>query len=155
MPENSKKELQPSNTREVAKSETAKTLQLSQTEFIDLSGLSDEQINALKLKHADGMMELNKQALGSKIDINTLNAALTSFNQQTEEATKGGHSATIQYSHKDPTGMSRTEVIIGNTEHAATGKLTRSATGETDKTLLIIIVVCVALVVIAMIAMGK
>ena len=105
----------------------APTLKLDQTVSLDLSGLSESQITELKMRHAEGMVDLAKKATEIGIDVKALDASLTSFNTQTDRATQGGYSATIQ--HSQTTSIGRTDVIIGNTEKAASGRLSRSVTG--------------------------
>lgn len=130
-----------------------KTLKLAQAEVLDLDGLSDSQISELRLQHAKGMLSLQQKAQEMKIDVAALDASLNSFNVQTEKASQTGASATIQ--HSQTTSIGRTEVIIGNTDRAAAGKLSRSATGEKDKTLMIIGIIAVVVVLIAIFAGGK
>ena len=123
------------------------TLQLTRTDSIDLTGLTESQIAELKKRHAECVIDLQLKADGMKLDVGALDAALTSFNTQTDRATKNGSSATIQ--HSQTTSIGRTEVIIGNTDKAASGKLSRSATGEESNTLKIVVIVAIALILIA------
>jgi len=124
-------------------------LQLNQTDSIDLSGLSEGQISELKIRHAEGIADLKKKALEMQIDVAALDANLTSFNTQTERAMQSGHSATIQ--HSQTTSIGRTEVIIGNTEHAAGGRLSRSATGRSGcafYTVLVVVIIILTVIFI-------
>lgn len=132
--------------------EPSTTLQLAQTDSIDLTGLNDSQIAEIKMRHASGMIDLKRKAEEMRLDVGALDASLTSFNTQADKATKDGHSATIQ--HSQTTSIGRTEVIIGNTEKAASGKLSRSAIGEPNNILKIVLIVAAALVLIA-VFMGK
>jgi hypothetical protein len=52
--------------------------------------------------------------------VSALDAALTSFTDQTAKATQAGAHATIQ--HSQTSAIGRTEVVIGNTERAAAGR---------------------------------
>lgn len=54
--------------------------------------------------------------------------------------------------HTQTTSLGRTEIVIGNTVRAASGKLSASATGVADRTPWIIAIVAVCAVVIALIA---
>lgn len=132
---------------------TDKSLKLTQNDVIDLSGLSDNQISELRLQHAKGLLSLQHKAQEMKIDVAALDASLNSFNDHTANATQAGTSATIQ--HSQTTSIGRTEVIIGNTDRAAAGKLSRSAAGEKDRTLMIIGIIAVAVVLVAMFVGGK
>ncbi|MNV89896.1 hypothetical protein D3C71_1842300 [compost metagenome] len=118
-----------------------------------MSGLSDNQVSELRLQHAKGLLSLQQKAQEMKIDVAALDASLNSFNDQTAKATQTGASATIQ--HSQTTSIGRTEVIIGNTDRAAAGKLSRSAAGERDRTLMIIGIIAVAVVLVAMFMGGK
>lgn len=132
---------------------TDKSLKLTQSDVLDLSGLSDSQISELRLQHAKGLLSLQQKAQEMKIDVAALDASLNSFNDQTSKATQAGTSATIQ--HSQTTSIGRTEVIIGNTDRAAAGKMSRSAVGEKDRTLIIIGIIAVAVVLVAMFVGGK
>ncbi|UVE47772.1 hypothetical protein KS461_11010 [Pseudomonas chlororaphis] len=130
-----------------------KSLKLTQNDVLDLSGLSESQVSELRLQHAKGLVSLQQKAQEMKIDVAALDASLSSFNDQTAKATQAGTSATIQ--HSQTTSIGRTEVIVGNTDRAAAGKLSRSAAGEKDRTLIIIGIIAVAVVLVAMFMGGK
>lgn len=130
-----------------------KALKLTQNDVLDLSGLSESQVSELRIQHAKGMISLQQKAQEAKIDVAALDASLSSFNDQTSKATQAGASATIQ--HSQTTSIGRTEVIIGNTDRAAAGKLSRSATGERDRTLVIVGIIAVAAVLVAMFIGGR
>ena len=146
MPEENKNQVQTYDQQN--KSPVEKTLKLNETQVLDLSSLSDGQISELKSQHARGMVELKNKAEDLKIQVGALDATLSSFNDQTSKATQSGSSATISFTQT--TTLGRTEVIIGNTDKAATGKLSRSATGEKDKTIWIIGIIAAAAVLVAL-----
>lgn len=141
-----------SNIQKASDATPSNVLNLSDLSKIDLTGLSEDQINALRVKQAECMLDLQKKREEIKIDVCALNASLTSFNDQTEKATRDGHSATIQ--HSQDTSLGRTEVIVGNTDKAASGKLSLSAAGQSDNLIKIVLIIAGALVLIAMFA-GK
>jgi len=124
-------------------------LNLSSNSVLDLSGLSDQQIAELREQHASGMIDLQRKAAELKVDVGALDAALTSFNDQTAKATREGNSATI--THVQTSSAGRTEVMIGNTDKAASGKISRAARGETDKTIWYVGIAAAAAVVVALI----
>ncbi|MFL1517142.1 hypothetical protein [Pseudomonas prosekii] len=130
-----------------------KSLKLTQNDVIDLNGLSDSQVSELRIQHAKSLLSLQQKAQEMKIDVAALDASLNSFNDQTAKASQAGSSATIQ--HSQTTSIGRTEVIIGNTDRAAAGKLSRSAAGEKDRTLIIIGIIAVAVVLVAMFMGGR
>lgn len=131
---------------------TDTTIRLTQNEVLELTGLDATQIAELKNQHAAGVIELKKKADELKIDVAALDAALSSFSDQTAKATQAGAHATI--THTQDSSLGRTEVVIGNTEKAASGKISRSGTGEQDRTLWIVGIVVVAAIVIALIVSG-
>lgn len=151
MSDDNRRDLQTSSQRDLLLAD--KSLKLTQSDTIDLIGLSEDQISELRLQHAKGLVTLQQKAQEMKIDVAALDASLNSFNDQTTKATHAGSSATIQ--HSQTTSIGRTEVIIGNTDRAAAGKLSRSAAGERDNTLIIVGILAVAAVFVAMFLGGK
>jgi len=98
-----------------------RALDLSQSDTLDLSGLSEAQVASIKRQHADGMVAIQVKAAEMKLDVSALDAALVSFTEQTAKATQAGAHATIQHSQSSLIG--KTEVVIGNTERARAGRL--------------------------------
>ena len=97
-----------------------RALNLTQNDVVDLSGLSDEQVALIKRQHADGMVSVQVKAAEMKLEVSALDAALTSFTDQTAKASQAGAHATIQHSQTSAIGT--TEVVIGNTDRARAGK---------------------------------
>ena len=93
------------------------TIQLGENQELDISGLTDEQKTALKVKHAEGALERDDRRQKLKED-----------------------------------SLGRTEVIVGNTEAARKGKLTRSQTGFGDNITLWVVLAGIAAVVIVLVA---
>ena len=124
-----------------------KSIRIGHSDVLDLSGLSESQIAELKTQFVSGMLDVKKKAEELKVDVGALDAALSSFNEQTARATQAGASATI--THTQTSSLGRTEVVIGNTDRAASGKISRSGVGEKNQTLLIVIVVAAALIFVA------
>lgn len=125
-------------------------LDLGATQIIDLTGLSEEQAAELRRQHAAGMIDIQRKAQELRVDVGALQASLDAFNDQTSKATQSGHSATI--THTQTTSAGRTEVVIGNTDRAASGKISRSAAGQKDVTIWIIIAVAVVAVIVGLAA---
>lgn len=130
------------------------SIKLTVSEALDLTGMSEKQIAELKQQYAAGMIDVQKKAEEMKVDVAALDAALHSFNDQTSLATQANASATI--THTQTTSIGRTEVVIGNTDKAASGKISRSGRGEKDKAMWFVGIAAVAaiLIVIAVMA-GK
>jgi len=119
---------------------------------LSLKGLNDEQKQALMVKYAGAMLDLQKKAAENSIDAQGIRGQIDSHIDQSNKAKQDGSSATISYTHDSSLG--RTEALIGNTDRAATGKLSKSATGEKDNTIMIITIIAVAAVLIAIFASG-
>ena len=119
---------------------------------LSLKGLNEEQKQALVMKYAGSMLDLQKKANENSIDAQGIRNQIDSHIDQSNKATQDGNSATISYTHDSSLG--RTEALIGNTDRAAGGKLSKSATGEKDNTIMIITIIAVAAVLIAIFASG-
>jgi hypothetical protein len=122
-----------------------RALNLAQNDLLDLSGMNDAQIADIKRQHANGMVAVQVKAAEMKLDVTALDAALSSFTDQTAKATQAGAHATIQHSQSSSIG--KTEVVIGNTDRAAAGKI-NTGTGGHMRTLIVVGVVSVAVVVL-------
>jgi hypothetical protein len=146
----SKDVVEQNSDKEIA--DTAVTITLNNENQLDLTGLDTTEIAELKRQYASGMIDVKKRAEELKVDVGALDAALGSFNDQTARSTRDGSSTTI--THTQSTSFGRTEVVMGNTDKAAAGKVSRSAAGEDNKTLWIIGIVAVAAIVVAAIAFG-
>ena len=84
---------------------------------IDLSGLTQEQIQELKVKHADRLIDVNVRAADLVTDVQALRASLETMAGVTNEiASQEGQAITIK--HKQRNQLGETEVVIGNTEDA-------------------------------------
>ncbi len=127
-------------------------IKLSGGETISLQGLSEEQKQTLMMQHAGAMLDLQKKATEYGIDAQGIRNQLDSHIDQANKAKQDGTSATISYVQDSSLG--RTEAIIGNTDRAASGKMSKSATGEKDNTIMIVSIIVVAVVLIAIFGPG-
>jgi len=118
---------------------------LSDQEFLDTTGLTDSQIQELRMQHNKGLIDLKKKALELNIDIKALDATLSTMGEQTSEVSKAGDSVTM--SHTQDSELGRTEVMMGNTDAAGKGKLTKTQTGEKDNTLIYVGIAAVVIVI--------
>ena len=128
-------------------------MNLTQNQVLDLSHLTDDQIQELKIQYNSGMIDIQKKAAELKVDVAALDATLGSFTDQTARATAVGAHATITHTQTNSAG--RTEVVIGNTDKAASGKISRSAAGGKDITLWVVGIVAITAIVIAMVLAGN
>lgn len=122
----------------------------SANSVIDLTGIPPEQVAELKRQFAAGMIDITKKAQELKIDNASLAMLLDSFNTEAAKATQANVSMTA--THTQTTAIGRTEVVIGNTDRAASGKLSASAAGAPDRLLWIVGIVVVAIIIVALIA---
>ncbi len=93
------------------------------------------------------MLDLHKRAQELHIDVGALKATLGTMTQTTREVADDDNAITI--SHTQTTSVGRTEIMMGNTDKARSGKFSKSQTGETDWTPAYIIGGIIALVLIA------
>ena len=108
-------------------------IDLSNPNSIDVAGLSSEDQQQLILKAQESKIEIKKKADEAQIDIQGTNANLSNFNEVVRNSTKDGTSTTITHTQTSSTG--RTEAVMGNTEKAASGKISRSGSGLEDNNL--------------------
>jgi hypothetical protein len=92
------------------------------------------------------MLDLSKKAQELNIDVTGLRNSLDTLSQTVTQAAREGNSITASHTVSNSAG--RTEVMMGNTERAATGKLSASQTGEMNWTPIYVIAAIIAAVVI-------
>ncbi|MCX8043532.1 MAG: hypothetical protein N3B18_05325 [Desulfobacterota bacterium] len=114
---------------------------------IDISWLPEEERRVLLVDYTKGMLDISKKARELKIDADALKTTLDNLSDTTQEVARSGNAVTITHSQTTKTG--RTEVIMGNTGQALSGKLTKSQTGEKDWTPYYIFAGILALIIIA------
>lgn len=130
-------------------------IQLSKTgEVLDLRGLTEEQKQAIKQKYAEAMIEVAHKAAEVGVDTRALHTKLSTMAEHTKAVgAQPDASVTITATQDDSIG--RTEIIMGTSDEAKKGKLTRSQTGQRDLTLVWIGLGAFVIIVIAIIAMMK
>lgn len=119
---------------------------------LDLSWLSEDERKVLMMDYTKGMLDIKQKAQELQIDAAVLKKTLDDLSDTTRDVSESGNSVTI--SHTQTTKVGRTEVIMGNTEQAQTGKLSKSQTGETNWTPYYIFAVIIAIVLIAALSSG-
>jgi len=107
-------------------------IQLSPSASIDLSWLPETERKALLLDYAKGLIDIGRKAQELHVDATILKKTLDDLSATTREVSDAGNSVTI--THTQTTTVGTTQVIMGNTEQAQSGKLTKSQTGEKDWT---------------------
>ena len=115
---------------------------------LDLSSLPEADRIQLQKRAMEGQIDLQNKMIGLGIDNQAIDKRIGDITDKVATAAKDGTSATITGSYKDSLG--HTEVIVGNTETAAKGKLSRSQTGEKDMTIWYILIAAAVIVLVAM-----
>ena len=124
------------------------------SEEIDMTGLTAEQQQQLKIKHAEASIDLNQKKQELVADAGALNHALGTMSHHTEAVAEAGQDVTI--THTQDSSLGRTEIIMGTSEAAKKGKLNRSQTKQqVDHTYLfagvaIFVVIVIALLMVAL-----
>jgi len=129
------------------------TVPLGPATTIDLSFLPEAQRNALLHDHARKLLDVGAKAQELHLDVNVLRATLDQLATTTREVADGGNAVTI--AHTQTTKVGRTEIKMGNTEEARSGKLTKSQTGERDWNPYYIFAAIAAVVLIAFLFAGR
>ncbi|PIY04019.1 MAG: hypothetical protein COZ20_06805 [Gallionellales bacterium CG_4_10_14_3_um_filter_54_96] len=114
---------------------------------MDLSWLPENERKALLIDYTKGMMDISKKAQELHVDAAVLKRTLDDLSDTTREVSDSGNAVTI--SHSQTTKVGRTEVMMGNTEQAQSGKLSKSQTGEKNWAPYYIFAGILALVIIA------
>lgn len=113
---------------------------------IDLSGLTDAQIQALKMENAKRSIEITEKGQNLALSAQALDVKLQSMTDKGSQASEAGLSVNITNVKDDE--MGRTEIIIGNTEASAKGQLSRSQKGLNDNTGMWLAFILLALAII-------
>ena len=133
----------------VNKEEIKQVIDLSTNNLLDVSGLSDEAKQQLQIKANEAKIELQQKAQEANIDIQGTKVNLDNLNDTVKDSTREGTSITV--THTQTTSVGRTEVVMGNTERAASGKISRSGAGLEDNTIKLLIGGGIIAIVVALI----
>lgn len=101
------------------------------------------------LLYAQGTIDVAKKAQELKVDVAALKATLQTLADTTREVSEAGNSINITNIQDNTSG--RTETIMGNTDTARKGRLTRSQTGEADRTLWYVGLGALAIIAVAIV----
>jgi hypothetical protein len=124
------------------------SIALATGQTIDLSFIPEAQRNALMAEYMRGTIDIARKANELHVDVVTLRNTLGALAETTRQVSQDGNSVTV--THTQTTAAGRTEIIMGNTETAGKGKLTRSQIGtETNWTPYYIFAAIAAVVLIA------
>lgn len=135
----------------VPQSSVPTSVTLGPNPTLDLSWLPEEKREQLLTDYSRGVLDIARRAQELHVDVNVLKATLGNLAATTREVADSGNAVTI--THTTTTSVGRTEVIMGNTDTAQSGKLSRSQLGEKNWTPYFVFAAIAAVVLIAM-AMG-
>lgn len=127
-------------------------INLGPSTSMDLSWLPENERKALLIDYTKGMIDIGKKAQELHVDAAVLKRTLDDLSDTTREVSDSGNAVTI--THSQTTKVGRTEVMMGNTEQAQSGKLSKSQTGEKDWTPYYIFGGILALIIIAALMNG-
>ncbi len=109
--------------------------------------LSTEQKDAILMEYARGTLDVNKKANQMHVDVNAFRTALDVMSAKTREVS-AQDGVSVQFQHTQESSFGKTEVIMGNTAQAATGKLTRTMANDRNYTPFYVIGGIVALLIL-------
>ncbi len=126
---------------------------LGPSTHLDLSWMPEDERRALLTDYAKEALDIGRKANELGVEVSTLRSTLGILADNTRQVAQEGNSITV--THSQNMSFGRTEVIMGNTETAGKGRLSKSQTGERDWTPVYVIAGIVALILIAFAAFHR
>jgi hypothetical protein len=124
------------------------------TTSVDLSFLPEDVRKTLMADHVKGLLDIKEKAQELEVDSACLKKTLDDLAGATREVAEGGGSVTI--TNTQTTKVGRTEIIMGNTDEARSGKLTKSQSGIKDWTpFYILAAIAAVIIIVSMIMKSK
>jgi hypothetical protein len=123
---------------------------------LDLSSLPEEEKRELIKKHGEAKIETAQRQTEIGQDANALHARLQTMGSHAQEMAEAGQSTTITNTHEDR--MGRTEIIVGSSEQAKRGRLSRAQRGHdllTPTNVLILVGIIAVVVIVVAVALGN
>ena len=142
MPDSNK----PATSVEKMEPQVPTSIPLGPKTTMDLSWLPEDERRALLTEYTGGMLDISRRAQELHVEVAVLDATLQKLAGTTKQVSEQGDSITL--THTQTSSVGRTEVMMGNTERAQSGKLTKSQTGEKDWTPFYVIGALIAAVLI-------
>ena len=128
------------------------SVQPSPTNSLDLSWLPEDKLSELLIEHSRALLELKKKAHELHVDVCAPSVTLGTLADTAQRAAENEQAVTV--SHRQTSNAGQTEILMGNSGKAPSGKLSKSQTGERDWTQIYAIAGIVVLIFIAS-AFGK
>lgn len=129
-----------------SRSEVPTSVPISSNTSVDLSWMPEAQRAQLLTEYTRGALDIGRKAQELQVDVEVLRDTLGNLTETTRRVAADGNSVTI--THTQTTSVGRTEIIMGNTDNARSGKLSKTQTGEKDWTPMYIIAGLIAIVLI-------
>ena len=129
--------------------ESKQVVDLSSNNVLDVSGLDNDAKQQIQVKANEAKIALMQKAQEANIDIEGTRITLDNLNASVRQSTQDGTSITA--THTQTTSVGRTEVVMGNTEKAASGKISRSGAGLEDNSTKLLIIGGVIAIIVALI----
>ena len=101
--------------------------------MLDISSLTEEEQSAIVLDYQRGLVDIRLRAASLGVDVTVLGETLRHLAEKTIEISKS-EGASVTVTHTQDSSLGRTEIIMGNTEQAQRGRLTKSQGGDRDWT---------------------
>ena len=120
---------------------------------IDISFLPEAQRDQLMTEYAKGVLDVAKKAHELHVDVGVLKDTLDHLAEATKSVSESGNAVTI--THSRTTKVGRTEIKMGNTDEAKSGKMSRSQTGDQDWTPYYVIGAIIAIIVLAILFVAR
>jgi len=143
----------PSVTPPAVQGQVVRKLRLGPQDELDLTNLDPRQADVLEAKAVEKAIERDDRRQRLKEDLTVTAAQLDIFTKAVGDTTAQNAAVTITSAKNDSLG--RTEMILGNTDAAHAGKLSRSQQGFSDNARLWILLAIIAGVVIVLVAALK
>jgi hypothetical protein len=134
-------------------SKTPSTVTLGPLPTLNLDFLPEPERSALMTDYAKGVIDIAKKAHELHVDVAVLKSTLDQLALTTKDVSESGNAVTV--SHTQSTKIGRTEVKMGNTDEARSGKMTSSQTGDRNWTPYFIFAGIAAVVLIAFLFAGR
>ena len=153
MDDQKSKNLTKKNPSEVAQgNKSPASLDMGDMQSLDISMLNEEQQQAMQIKLNEAKIDLAASAQKAKIDLEVTKSKMDLHSEMSKTASADGTAYTGTDSYDSSIG--RIEMVVGNTERAAKGRMTRSGAGLEDISMKVIITIAIAVVILAMILGG-
>jgi hypothetical protein len=134
----------------VVRAQPVRTIQLGRQDVLDVSNLPQREQDALEAEAHKKAIELADREQRIKLDLAATAGQIRTFTEAVTNNAAQDAAVTITNTKDDALG--RTEIMIGNTDAARTGKLSRSQQGFGDNAKFWLLLAAIAGVVIVLVA---